>query len=79
MIDIPVEPTVGRLRVMGDVQAVGVEEQPTNGRLYGRGHVVAMVQNSLAFCSVSYTALCASSASQPRPAAVAARKSTVWP
>ena len=79
MIDTSVEPTVGRLRAMGDVQAVGAEEQPTNGRLYGRGHAVAMVQNDLAFCSVSYTALFASSASQPRPAAVAAGKSTVWP
>jgi len=45
MIGTPVEPTVGRLRAMAGVQAVGAEEQPTNGRLYGRGHASAMVQN----------------------------------
>src|SRR5690606_435978 len=53
--------------------------KPGGQRSGGGGQALTMVQNSLAVISASYSAECASSPLQGKPAACTARASTVWP
>src|SRR5690606_28724779 len=53
--------------------------KPGGQRSGGVGQALTMVQNSLAVISASYSAECASSPLQGKPAACTARASTVWP